>query len=850
MRIYLFIILTAITFNTKAQSIYGTIKNKEGRAIPFANVYIKELKTGTSSNINGAYRINIPIGNWTLNYQYLGYETQTKKISITKKNTEINITLKSRDYKISEVKILASGEDPAYYVMRKAIALGHYYTNQIDEYYCQVYLKGRSKIINIPFLLEKKLKSSNIKEGQTYITENITKVNYKRPDILNQKTIAIRSSEIAAEIDPMPFITTNLYNTRDYDLISPLDKKAFSVYTYSLIAIFEDNGYTINKIKVTPKRKGKDLFSGYINIVENYWNIHSVNLRLKMPMANIHMHQIYTNIEKNVWMPTSLDFDVDFNGLGFKAKIFYIASITDYKIKINTELKHNLFTPNKNSSKAKTDKQKTIRKLLNKEKIKASEMRKLSRILKRKKVKNSDLEIKINKVKIAKSASMKDSIFWKKIRPIPLSRDEKTSFLIKDSTVRLHNSKTYLDSVKIENSKFKVENLFFGKKYIYKRNTSSLNTPGIFNIKNINFNTVDGFTVSAPFQYIRKDTLKKLINISSNIDYAFARKKISYSLIAQLRYNGFNRAWLAISIGDKSVDFNKYRGINKYENAIYSLLLRKNKMKLYNNKHITIHHITDITNGLSLKTKINYSRITRLYNNTNFSFNKSKSNIYTNNTVENIDINEFKDNKSFSINNTLSYTPRQKYYIITGNKVLDNNNEYPSFSLNYKHAFSNILNSKSKYIFLGAGIEQTLKTGFSDKLEYKFKMGKFFNNKNTHFSERMHFGTNSSPITVNTESLSFNLLKDYTQSTINQFAEFHLTYTTDRLFLKRLPILNNSFFINEKLSFNYLTSKKRQNYFELTYGLSGIFMLIDVEIATSFESRKFLDSSIKIKLNL
>jgi hypothetical protein len=117
---------------------------------------------------------------------------------------------------------------------------------------------------------------------------------------------------LGEQADPMQFITANLYNTKDEGFISPLDKTAFAVYRFELESVFEDQGRMINKIKVTPKRKGKDLFRGYINIAENYWNIHSADLKLTLPMTDVHMHQLYAPVKEEVWMPVSFDFNIKF----------------------------------------------------------------------------------------------------------------------------------------------------------------------------------------------------------------------------------------------------------------------------------------------------------------------------------------------------------------------------------------------------------------------------------------------------------------------------------------------------------------------------------------------------------
>ena len=60
--------------------------------------------------------------------------------------------------------------------------------------------------------------------------------------------------------------------------ISPLSPRAFSYYKFEYQGSFMERGYEINKIKVTPRSKGDDVFEGEIYIREDFWNIHSLDM--------------------------------------------------------------------------------------------------------------------------------------------------------------------------------------------------------------------------------------------------------------------------------------------------------------------------------------------------------------------------------------------------------------------------------------------------------------------------------------------------------------------------------------------------------------------------------------------
>lgn len=874
---YLLILLLALFVNTGfSQQITGKISDTDGKPIPFSNIYIKELATGTTSNIDGAYQLDLPEGKWNLQYRYLGYKTKEVEVHMSDKDMEMNIALAPQTYQLKEVKVLASGEDPAYYVMRKAIAMGDYYTKQVSEYDNTVYLKGSGKITSVPRLLKKKLAEDDIVEGKTFVTENISKIHFELPDKIEEEVISIRSSNLDNQANPMQFITANLYDTKEDGFISPLDKTAFSVYKFQLESVFEDQGRMINRIKVTPKRKGKDLFRGFLNIAENFWNIHSADLKLTLPMTNVHMHQLYAPVSESVWMPVSFDFDVKFKGMGFGLTMIYVASIKDYKIKLNPDLDHDYLKQqelalkqeiksikeltNNTESEILSVKEKKrkddIQNLLEKEDMNNSDMRKLYRLMekenqkKRKEKIKEPLEIKIEKLKIAKDAKDKDSLYWTQMRPIPLSQDENISFLKKDSIEIVRSTPEYKDSVRQANRKFKLKHILFGKTYNYKEENSSLTVPGLFAFDKISYNTVQGFTFKAPFRYSKKDTIGHYFSFSPSATYAFSREHLDFSIGSRYRYNGMKRAWIGFKTGSEAVDFNEKDGINPMLNDMTSLYFKDNYLKLYDKNYMSIWHETDLANGLNLFTELEYSNRKQLYNTNKWYISDPDDKDYTSNIPEGINPEMVRDSKALTFSAKLEYTPRHRYTVKKGVKRMVNYHSQPIFSLLYKQGINDIFDSETDYSLLEASVKQAFDVGFNDRIDYKAKVGSFLTNNQNFFADYRHFNTSKPMVMIGSSWDTFRLLDYYQHSTNKDYLEAHLQYTSDRFLLKRLPVLNNSLAIQEKLFANYLTHADKKNYWEVGYSLSQIFLLLDVEVFWSFDGKHHRDTGIKLKFNL
>ena len=77
-------LLVLILISTSLSSqIKGKITDTNGIPLSFVSVYIENTLTGTTSNDNGDYVLNIKNpGIYNIYFQFLGYKTLKKKVSI------------------------------------------------------------------------------------------------------------------------------------------------------------------------------------------------------------------------------------------------------------------------------------------------------------------------------------------------------------------------------------------------------------------------------------------------------------------------------------------------------------------------------------------------------------------------------------------------------------------------------------------------------------------------------------------------------------------------------------------------------------------------------------------------
>lgn len=104
----LLLTIQIITWGQK-YTISGYIRDKKtGEDLPGANVYVEEIKKGTSTNIYGFFSITLPKGNYNLKISYIGYGDIAKKITLDK-DIKLNFTLEEAVIQASE--IIVTGEN-------------------------------------------------------------------------------------------------------------------------------------------------------------------------------------------------------------------------------------------------------------------------------------------------------------------------------------------------------------------------------------------------------------------------------------------------------------------------------------------------------------------------------------------------------------------------------------------------------------------------------------------------------------------------------------------------------------------------------------------------------------------
>jgi hypothetical protein len=871
-----FFVLLCVCVANGQNGVKGKIISDDGSALSFATIFVKQLGTGTTANEEGSYEIALEPGRYELVFQHLGRKTVVRVVQVRQGFETVDITLVSQDIVLQSVTVNADDEDPAYSIMRKAIAKANYHRNILDTYSARVYIKGAGKLKDYPWLAKKQLQKEGIEKGRVYISESVSDIKFTRPNKFDEKVISVRSDGKDNNTSPNAYIFGSFYEPEIAETISPLSPKAFSYYKFEYHGTFKDRDYEISRIKVVPRSKGDNVVDGMIYIVENEWAIHSLDLHTIKLGIDLYFQVMCGPIEDKAWLPVSHKFKVDGKVFGFEFEYNYLATVSNYKIQVNPKLyveKMDVIDETKDKALAKEveKKQEEIKKQSPaKKQGKNSESKKLQERLaageeitrkelktivkeyeKEERKEQKEPEVISNTTyKIDSGAYKKDSSYWALIRPIPLTVDEVKGYRKSDSVAAIERAKEQGDTLKASKHKgFQPWDLLTGDSYkIGKHSNFRIYSP------TGGFNTVEGFNLiyKVAIGKVLQDTNKTRINFTPLARYSFERKKLlGYGTI---RISN-RKQRLEIEGGSYVEQFNSDDPILPLVNTFTTLFLEKNLMKIYERDYMEARYRKVVNPFLTVNTKWNYAFQRReLFNNSNYKLiNNGKVEGYTPNAPvsEELPINlidgsggtGFQPHAAFVGSIGVSARPWLKYRIRNGFKFPINNSS-PTLTLDYHKGIS-AFDSNVDFDQIEVGIKHEFKIGARGTVHFSSLGGIFLNSKSLYFMDYKHFIGNRTPFVTTDPAGSFRLMDYYRFSTSDKYFMTNAHYQFRKFLVTNIPYVRLAG-IRENVFVNYLATPTSKNYTEVGYAIDGILRIFRLEGIMAFRDGKYVDYGFRI----
>ena len=807
MKLKLLLLFALLLFGYCQAQIQGNVTDTNNQPLPFVNIFIENSYTGTTSNEEGYYELNISkTGDYILVFQSLGYKTVKKTITIEAFPFDLNMRLLDEEITLNEVVINAE-DNPADAIMRQAIANRQKNLERVKSFKADFYSRGLMRIKDAP----EKILGQDIgdlgggldstRSGVIYLSETISKLEFLRPDKLKEKILAskVSGNDTGFSFNNAIDVDFDFYeNTIELgnQIISPIANNAFGYYRYKLEGIFyDDRGNLINKIKVTPKRENDPVFEGIIYIVEDQWTIYATELSItgvqaRIPAADfIKITQNFSYSESDmIWAKISQNIDFKYGLFGIKGDGRFTAVYSNYEF--------NLGLTKKNFSR----------------------------------------EI----VSFAEAANEKDSLYWKRLRPVPLTDEEITDYIKKDSIQIIKDSKIYKDSVDGVRNKFKVLDVLTGYTYnnTHEEWSAGFNSP----IQTITYNSVQGFNVNIDGFYRKSyDNFNRFFNINGDLNYGFSDDRLRGTLSATYKFNNTSRPYLSLSGGVTTPQFNTENPISRLINSSTSLLFEENFMKIFERSFAKIRYSNEIFNGFRLFTNLSYERRKPLFNTTDQVWLPKDDIEFTSNNpldAAAFGIAPFTTHNIIKLNVDARINFAQNYLSYPDGKFNLSDDKYPTLLIGYEKGMASTIED---YNFDHIKLRVTQGFDISDKgrFRYNVKAGKFFNGEDISFVDFQHFTGNQTIIQSRSYLEVFNNLPYYVASTNDAYLEMHAEHDFNGFILGKLPLLRKLNF-NLVLGAHGLATPDNKPYQEYTIGIDNIgwgkFRFLRLDYLRSYQS--------------
>jgi hypothetical protein len=758
--LFFFFFLLSFSIQSHGQSISGNVYNMDNQPIPYANIYIRELQTGTTTDENGYYYMALTTGGeYQIVVSSLGYETLDMMIIVADEGLKKSLFLKASSFDLEEVIVRASKRDPAYAIIQNAIDNKKKYLKSVDSYKTDIYVKAVEEIDRKNRGKEKKVEAVPVDNGQIdginimggELTPVLTEaqkanmallnrlnmiemqvtLNYQYPKNYKEERTAYKAYGDKSGLFIPKFGETdfNFYRNMvkltgiaDAPIISPLSNTSILSYKFKLIETKAEGTALVHKIKVTPRKSGNSTVNGYIYINDGLWNINRVDFELTESglkfFDEFSLKQDYREFEDSVWIVYRQEFN-------YETKVGRFQTFSG-----NTTLRFSNF---------------------------------------QKDYQFPEKFFKNEVVVTTKEAYERDTLYWKQLRPEALTVDQQKVVFLRDSIESFVNSKEYQDSITADFNRITLLEIFWEgvgwrnndkKSEIYLGSLPSL----------VDFSVVGGWRAGPFAYYSRRFENGQMMSTSGRLSYGLQNQDLTGFANGWFRYNPHRLADIRLNIG------RQFQSINNFD-AFFNQLRVSNYIL---NDEIELRHRIEIVNGLYLST--------------NFSYNDRKSiEDYIENPLEQLfpseDILVFDPYQAFISDISLEFTPGQKYMTEPNRKIILGSN-YPTFTLRHSKGWQNVFGSDIDFDYLELGINQDLLLGQFGHLIYNVNIGDFVNTKVLQEVDLRRF-RQSDPIWYSNPLHSFQSL-DTALSTTNLFVEFHAVHHFNGAFINNIPLLKKT----------------------------------------------------------
>ena len=357
-KLYILYLLLTLTVGVFAQdqrtAVSGVVVDADsGETLPFVQVYFLKSTTnkglvssgvGTTSDLDGNFSVSNTAGYTKVNFQMVGYKTETLTLVKGQEKTQVKIKLQPDVYGLQDVIVTPKNKkkdyrrrgNPAVELINNVIAnKNHHCVTSLDHYTAEAYSRMSFALDNIkvnwekpfwkPFaFVQKYIDTTDVYPNVTVsIREHITDEYYqnrprKEKKILQKKRIFgvetfLGSTSFQENINSLfkdVDINHNSMNLLYNRFVSPLSSSvAVSFYQYYIMDTIMVDGYQCIDLAFVPVNSESYGFTGHLYIVnDSTYRVkkYAINIPPEINLNFVTKYSIehnYVQLENGLWAP-------------------------------------------------------------------------------------------------------------------------------------------------------------------------------------------------------------------------------------------------------------------------------------------------------------------------------------------------------------------------------------------------------------------------------------------------------------------------------------------------------------------------------------------------------------------
>lgn len=708
-------------------------------------------------------------------------------------------------------------------IMDKVIFFAPFYERIVDSYKAELYIKGWVKIRKKNHILRFIPSMFHIRKGvKEYMMETYSDLHFTAPGIYDQKLKATvgTASEFWDMDGRLPeYFHINIYSsTLLYDkLLSPLAPNAKKYYTYRIDTVMGEKHDLRYKIRFMPKNKSFQLVGGYMVVSDNVWSVREIRFAGRNEILRFNnLVQMGEVGEANEFLPVHYDIGATFHFLGNVMDGNYTA-VLDYK----DIAQRDLSVRRKKGGKSKYD--------------------------------LSDSYT----LRGDTNASLRDTAYFNKIRPIPLSSHEET--LYQDYFLR-RDTLLWKNKPKSKSLEFwgQIGDALISRYTVNLANIGSIRCSPLINPFLLSYSGKSGISYRQEFKYNRLFKGDRLLRVVPRIGYNFKERVFYWRVISDFDYWPRKRAALHIEFGNGNRIYSSE--VLDDLKAIPDSLFDFNQIHLdyFKDLYLNVRHSWEIINGLTLEVGLSMHRRTEVQRSRfvpNYPVMPPTKSMRVSEVGSSFFprfdpklLNKFRHTyNSFAPRVHVSWTPGQYYYRSGGRKV-NLHSRYPTVSVDWERGFSGVLNSSGSYERIEVDLQHQIPLGLMRDFYWRLGWGAFTNQEELYFVDFVNLRRSNLPMGWNDDIGGvFQLLDGRWYNSSRKYIRGHVTYEAPFLLLRHL-MKYTQYVLNERLYLNALVVPHLNPYLEVGYGIGT--HLFDFGLFASFANWKYKEIGCKFTFEL